>query len=305
MPIKFNPKISIVIPNWNGVHLMRQHLPHVVAAAAGAEIVVTDDASSDESVAFLQTNFPEVKIVDNKTRQGFAGNVNRGVEAARGDIVVLLNTDVRPQKGFLESLVRHFTDPVVFAVGCLEESHEPEGIVRRGRGVARWEKGFFVHARGRVDKTDTAWVSGGSGAFRRSLWQKLGGMDPLFNPFYWEDIDLCYRALKAGYRLVFEPRSVVGHFHEEGKIKREFTPAQVKRIAYRNQFIFIWKNLSDLKFWLQHILWTPWRLGQAILRGDFLFIAGFIWALARLPRVARRRLQESRYWQKSDRKIFP
>lgn len=285
------PSVSVVIPNWNGVYLMKKHLPKVIAAVAGAQIIVTDDASVDGSVEWLRKNFPKVTVVANIDRQGFAGNVNRGVARATGDIVILLNTDVEPEIGFLAPLLKHFSDKSVFAVACLEKSYERNGIVLRGRGEARWRKGLFVHSRGDVDKTDTAWVSGGSGAFRRSIWDELGGMDPLFNPFYWEDIDMSYRALKAGYRLVFEPKSVIGHFHEQGKIKSEFSSKDVKRIAYRNQFTFIWKNLSDPKELTWHILLTPARLLRALLTGDFLMIYGYTLALMRLPQIIATRLR--------------
>ncbi|EKD67165.1 MAG: Glycosyl transferase, group 2 family, partial [uncultured bacterium] len=70
--------VSIVIPNWNGVGLMKKHLPRVIAFSEGAEIIVADDASSDESVEMLRNKFPSIRVVANKKRQGFAGNVNSG-----------------------------------------------------------------------------------------------------------------------------------------------------------------------------------------------------------------------------------
>lgn len=299
-----NSSVSIVLPNWNGAYLLRKHLPFVIQAVKGAEIIVADDASSDESVKLLKSEFPKVKVVENKIRHGFAGNVNSGVAAASGEITVLLNTDVRPKKDFLVPLLSHFSDSNVFAVGCLEESHEQGKILLRGRGEARWEKGFFIHIRGEVDKSDTAWVAGGSGAFRKSMWDKLGGMDTLYSPFYWEDIDLSYRALKAGWRLVFEPKSIVAHFHEEGKIKSEFTAEDVKRIVYRNQFIFIWKNLSDFKIMLAHAFWTPVRLVQAVFRGDHPMFQGYLNALVRLPQILLARYKQSRLWWVPDEAIF-
>lgn len=300
-----NYQVSIVLPNWNGAQLLAKNLPSVIAAAEGAEIVVADDASSDESVVLLKQKFPQIKVVENKMRQGFAGNVNSGVTRATGDIVILLNTDVRPQKGFLNPLLAHFANPEVFTVGCLEESHEKKGIVKRGRGEARWERGYFIHQRGEVDKPDTAWVAGGSGAFRKSIWDELGGMDALYNPFYWEDIDLSYRARKAGWKLVFEPKSVVGHFHEEGKIKTEFTPSDIKQIAYRNQFFFIWKNLSDPRLIIEHAFWTPIKIAKSLLGGDTLMLRGYLQAMFHLPRVLISRQRAAKLWRKRDRELIP
>ena len=178
-----------MIPNWNGKHLLEKSTFNF-AAAPRAEVILADDASQDGSVALVKEKYPGVVIVENKHRKGFAGNVNSGVARATGEIVVLLNTDVRPERGFLDPLLSRFSDdPMVAGVGCLEKSHDLHGVVLRGRGIARWEKGYFIHRRGDVDSNDTAWVSGGSGAFRLSVWKKLGGMDTLYNPFYWEDID--------------------------------------------------------------------------------------------------------------------
>lgn len=274
-------KISIVIPNRNGAALLQRNLQSVLAAAKDAEIIVVDDASTDNSLQLLNKEFSSVRVIHKTRHEGFASTVNVGVSEASGEIVVLLNTDVRPQKDFLAPLVKHFDDPSVFAVGCMERSLEGKKTVLRGRGEAKWEKGFFIHWRGEVDKATTAWVAGGSGAFRKSIWEKLGGMDTVYDPFYWEDIDLSYRARKAGYRILFEHASVVVHEHEIGAIKREYSADRVKIIAYRNQFLFIWKNLSGLNMMLAHAIWTPVRLLQALLRGDVSMLVGYIWAFSR------------------------
>ena len=296
--------VSIVLPNWNGERLLEHNLPAVIRSASDAEIIVSDDASSDGSVALLRKNFPSVKVVVNAVRQGFSGNVNSGVAKATGDIVILLNTDVRPEQGFLTPLLAHFSDPKVAAVGCLEESHEKDGLVKRGRGIARWEKGFFIHSRGEVNKSDTAWVSGGSSAYRRSVWRELGGMDTVYNPFYWEDIDLSYQMLKSGYIIKFEPKSVVGHYHEEGKIKTSYTPENVKRIVYRNQFIFLWKNISDPILWMSHCFWMPVRLFQALLHGDFPMLQGYGMMLGKLMAIQKSRMRAEKYWKLRDTEIF-
>jgi GT2 family glycosyltransferase len=238
--------------------------------------------------------------VESRARRGFAGNVNSGVDAASGEIVVLLNTDVKPEKNFLKPLLAHFSDPSVFAVGSLEKSKEKGKILLRGRAIARWRKGYYIHSRGAVDKSDTAWVAGGSGAFRKSMWEQLGGMDTLYNPFYWEDIDISYRARKAGWKTLFEPKSIVRHYHEEGKIASEFSPEDVKRIAYRNQFIFIWKNVTDIKILIDHAVWTPVRLLRALLAGDIQMITGYLLALWRLPDTLGHRFLQSRLYKKRD-----
>lgn len=295
---------SIVIPNWNGAHLLSKNLPAVLAACPDCEIIVADDASTDTSLSILRKNFPNVIIVANQLQHGFSSNVNSGVARATGEVVVLLNTDVRPEKDFLAPLLAHFQNASVFGVGCLEKSYEASSIVSRGRGQAKWEKGYFIHNRGEVDRSDTAWVSGGSSAFRKDMWNRLGGMDTMFNPFYWEDIDLSYRAQKAGWTVLFEPKSVVGHFHDEGKIKTSYSAGLVKRIVYRNQFIFIWKNISNVRLCIAHAFWTPIRLLQSIVHGDIYMIQGYVWALWMIPLILKCRHRASQLWYKDDLILF-
>lgn len=296
-------KVSIVIPNWNGAKLLAAHLPKVLAAARGSEVIVVDDHSTDNSVPFLKDKFPEVRVIVKETNSGFAQTVNMGVAKAKGDVVVLLNSDVAPETGFLAALLKHFSDPMVFAVGCLEKNPETEGTVLRGRAVAHWWRGLYVHNKGETDKPDTAWASGGSSAFRKGLWDRLGGMDEIYNPFYWEDIDLSYRAMKAGFTVLFEPKAVVWHFHQKGAIKTQFEKERVDQIAFRNQFIFIWKNLTDADIWLAHILWTPVRITQQLVSGKTALLVGFMMALGKLPPIFRSRRILRVLWKKKDRDI--
>jgi len=289
MENKVSLSVSIVIPNWNGIELLKKHLPTVIKNSDGARIIIVDDHSTDDSVSYLERNFSDILVVRKDRHEGFASTVNAGVQEANTDIVVLLNTDIEPEKGFLQPLLSHFSDPDVFAVGCMDKSMENGKVVLRGRGIGWWEKGFYIHKRGEVDKTDTAWVSGGSGAFRRSMWNELGGMDTFFNPFYWEDIDLSYRAVKKGYTILFEPKSIVQHYHEEGNIKKEFTKKEVDRIAFRNQFFFIWKH-APLFHLILGFIWFPIRLFKDTLGKDKSMMCGFFQATRFFPYICMHRL---------------
>jgi GT2 family glycosyltransferase len=296
-----SPSISVVIPNWNGEELLRKNLPIVLAASPPAtEIIVVDDGSKDRSVEFVRSNYPNVIVITKPKSQGFATAVNAGVKRATSDIVYLMNTDVAPQDGYLAPVIPHFQNHRIFAVGSLEKSLEGNSIILRGRGLSQWRRGFFIHKRGEVNKLTTAWVAGGSGAFRRSVWLSLGGMDTIYSPFYWEDIDLSYRAMKAGYSLIFESKSVVLHAHEQGAITKHFSSWKIREIAYRNQLIFHWKNISDSGIIFSHLLWLPIRLVQAVFHLDTAMIIGFLAALMRIPHIGVRRLQALRYWKISD-----
>lgn len=284
--------ISIIIPNWNGKKLLEKNLPAVLSAGVD-EVIVSDDGSTDKSVEFLKKNFPQVKVVEHR-RLGFAGNCSQGVKAAEGEIVVLLNTDVIPEKDFLKPLKGSFKDPKVFAVS-FNEINDPKLSWTKGE----FERGFIIHKSqkkdGRVHRT--FWASGGSGAFRKKMWEELGGMDELFNPFYWEDLDLCYRAQKRGWKVLWEPKSKVHHKHE-GIIGKNFSRKYINLIWERNQLIFIWKNLTDCRLFLRHIVSLFYRLRRPG------YIKVILAALLKAPLIISKRIKEKREAVLSDQEIF-
>jgi GT2 family glycosyltransferase len=238
---------SIVIPTWNGRRLLEKNLDSVLVTGAD-EVVVVENGSSDGSLEYLQERrkrFKSLKVVSLAKNLGFGRGCNLGVEKTRGEIVVLLNNDVVPEGNFLEPLKKDFADPQVFAVSCCEPQWSWAKV--------EWRDGFLRHSVGqKTAKThDSFWASGGSAAFRKSIWAELGGFDPLYAPFYWEDVDLCYRARKRGYKILWEPKSVVYHQHE-GTIGVKFSKSYVDLIKQRNELLFIWKNITNKKRFAEH-----------------------------------------------------
>lgn len=161
-----------------------------------------------------------------------------------------------------------------------------------------------MHRKGDVGEKNTLWVSGGAGMFRKKIWETLGGLDLLYNPFYWEDIDLSYRAVKRGYKIAFEDKSVVIHTHSEGSIQNIYSPAEIKTIAYRNQFFFVWLNITDLDFLFKHFIFIPFHLIKALISFDFPLIKGFFLAILKLPHVLSHRLKNQKKNTLSDKEVF-
>jgi GT2 family glycosyltransferase len=285
-------KISVVLPNYNGLNLLKKNFSVLVEILRKEsyqyELIVVDDASDDSSAEWLRDWILEndennIKIIVNSKNHGFSYTANRGAQVSSGDYIVFLNTDVVPKNNFIKNSLNHFKDSTVFAVGFMDESREDDSVILRGRAIGWWSKGLYFHKRASVDSNDTAWVSAGSGIFRRSMFEELHGFDEIFDPFYWEDIDLSYRAKMKGYKLIFEPRSIVVHEHQKGAILIKYSRSEIKKISYRNQFLFVWKNVS-LSQLTAHIVWLPYHIGKAILRKDREFIKGFLWATARFIR---------------------
>lgn len=283
-------KFSIIIPNWNGLELLKKNLGKVLAVEAD-EVIVSDDESKDGSLEYLREKFPKIKLVSHR-RLGFAGNVNRGVEAAKNEIVILLNLDVVPHKDLLKPLKEDFQDPTVFAVS-FNEINSPKLSWTKGYFL----KGYIIHSAGRKTKTfhQTFWVSGGSGAFRKSMWDRLRGFDENFK-FYWEDVDVCYRAQKRGWKCLWDPRAEVVHKHESTfkKLRKSY----VSLIQERNQLLFIWKNLTDSKLLPKHIAGIFYRLRNPG------YLKVVLAALLKLPSIIPKRLKEQEETIISDRKIL-
>ncbi len=307
--------ISIVIPNFNGEKLLKKNLPRVLAVfkrykKGKTQVIVSDDASKDNSVEYLvelAKKEETLLVLQNNTgkNKGFSGNVDKGVTVATGEIIILLNTDVVPHEDFLEPLLQPFQDKDVFAVGCMDESVEDGKIVLRGRGVGKWRRGFLMHKAGDLDASNqTLWASCGSGAFRKSMWDTVGGLNNVYNPFYWEDIDLSYKAQKMGYRVLFEKRSIVTHAHEEGAIKKNYSSFNVTKTAYRNQFFFTWLNATDTIIFVQHFFFLPYFLIRSFVKGDRAFLIGFWNALIMLPKVLQERKKIQKLVKKSDREVI-
>ncbi|MGA2599226.1 MAG: glycosyltransferase [Bryobacteraceae bacterium] len=250
---------SVVIPNWNGSGLLQKYLPHVIAAMNGNpanEIIVVENGSTDDSARVLRDQFPSVRVVQLQTNLGFGGGSNAGFRAAKNDIVVLLNSDMRPAPGFLAPLLAGFTDDKVFAVSCQIFFSDPARIREEtGLTQAWWENGT-LRVRHRDDPTITGlypcfYGGGGSCAFDRRKFLELGGFDEILAPFYLEDTDLGYQAWKRGWKVLYQPQSVVYHEHR-GTIGKRFKKADIDLVIQKNILLFCWKNIHEWRRVLQH-----------------------------------------------------
>lgn len=301
--------ITIVLPNYNGRELLEKNLPKVLKATkkwgGQFEIIIVDDGSKDNSVAFLRKNYPQVRLIIHKKNQRFGVACNNGIKAAKGEIVILLNTDVVPQGNFLEPLLDNFKDDKVFAVGCKEKSKNERGeVIFSGRALGFFKKGFLVHRRAKDQrKKNSLWSASGSAAYRKKIWQILGGFDPLFKPAYGEDLDLSYRALKSGFKVLFEPNAQVFHQHETTN-KEALGERVIKIAAFKNQILFVWKNITDYDLLLSHFLWLPYHLVFSTISSGGLFLIGFFKACWQISDVIKSRKKAKELFKFSDREIL-
>ncbi len=296
------PDVSIVIPNFNGESLLPACLQAVTAAVSCYrgrwEIIVVDDASEDSSVNLIVSQFPHVKLVRHPVNRGFAEAVTTGIQAATTEIVILLNTDARPDQFFISPLVRWFVLDDIFSVSPLiygDEGGKPGRVslnwLQLSRGDLReraWDLQPIEAAVNSGKVVNSLYASGGSVALRKAMFLQLNGFLDLFKPFYSEDQDLGTRAWRRGWRTVLEPGSKLVHYHG-GTIKQLFTDKHIKMIQQRNRLLFIWLHASPLNLSLYFIPKTLLRLLVRTLQLDSVYLGGLLLAVGRLPEVIRLR----------------
>lgn len=289
--------ISIVIPNFNGRLLLDKNLPLILKAREKRtnnirEIIIVDDASTDDSISFLKEKFArKIKVIKQSENHGFAYTVNNGVKECEGDLICLINSDVEVSQNFLECISDDFKDKQVFAVSLHEKGF--------GYAKGKFKNGFIVHeGMPEIKKTsESFWASGGSAVFRRDLWNDMKGMDSELMPFYFEDLDLSYRAQKRGYKILWDPKANVVHNHES--TYKKLNQNYVRRIKERNYLLFNWKNLTSGSLVRKHIIAL---FKKIIIHPGYLIV--FLMAVLKLNTVIGRRKIEMKEAIVSDEAIF-
>lgn len=309
------PSISVVIPTYNGRALLEKHLPDVFSVLQrGDEVIVVDDASTDATVAWCkemalsaERDFGIVLIVTSHAQnKRFAAAVNTGVSMARHPYVFLLNNDVSPITANIKALLlSHFeSDATLFAVGCAEITSLEKNAALTGRGTGDFRRGLLVHwFDTNQNSPNTLWTSGGSMLFDRQKFEALGGMDTLFYPAYEEDRDLSYRAVKHGWSLRFEPKAVVLHQHESTN-SSVFGRRRMEEMSWKNQYLLVWKNITDTSLLHQHLLWLPYHLTISSFRTKGVAFNGFLRAIGQLTEALRQRETVKKLWQRSDKEVL-
>lgn len=287
-------KIDILVLNYNGKQLLERFLPSVIASAGNSKhecaVLLVDNLSSDGSTEFVRGKFPQVKVAVS-TKNEVLCSYNDVIRGLDSDVVVLLNNDIETGKDFVDYLAEHFRDPDVAFVA--PRILNLDNTFNGGKSYLEFRMGIIKNA---VDfnnpETPGQTHSISTGAFRREDFLYFGGFDRLYLPGIWEEVDLCFRALRSGKKGIYEPRSIIWH-QESTTFNREFGVKRKLALAHRNMFLFLWKNVRDANLLLQHCLLLLPRILFCFLSGKFEFVKGFLFALRRLPVVLRKRRQET------------
>ena len=236
------PSISIVIPNYNGSKIIVETINFAINSLQSShiedyEIIVSDDASTDDSIAVIEANFNYVIVVKTHWNTGFAGNVNRGISISNKELILLLNTDVHLTEGYFTSLIPLFVNKKVFGVmGAIKDRktlENQDGAKYPGLILYNIESNKNIMSEKQV--LPTFFLSGANALIRTDYLKKMGGLCELFNPYYSEDVELGIRAWRIGWELYFQPNAIC--FHETSSTIKKLNSQKVKLIAKRNKYI--------------------------------------------------------------------
>jgi GT2 family glycosyltransferase len=298
------PPASIIIPNWNGA----AHLPTCLGAlraqaVAGVEVIVADNASTDDSRGLLARDYPEVKLIALERNQGFTGACNAGLRAAQGEVLILLNNDTEAGPGWLQAVLDAFARyPEAGSIASKMLLFDRRTILHAAGDFFRVDgtpgnRGVWQEDRGQYAEGPVFSANGGSAAYRRAMLDDVGLLDDAFY-FSLEDVDLGWRAQLRGWPCIYVPNAVMYH-------KLSATGGGVTHSYYNGRnFLYVlakdvpgdlwrryWPRMLAAQLRITAYAVRAWRGREARAR-----LRGQLAGLLALPRLlaARRRTQSTR-----------
>jgi GT2 family glycosyltransferase len=284
-------RVAVVILNWNGRKYLEKFLPFLVKYSSGdADIIVADNASTDDSVDFLQKNYPELRVIRNPRNLGFAGGYNEALKQVESEYYILLNTDIEVTEGWISPVITLMdADPLIGACQPKIRAYDNrEKFEYAGAAGGFIDTYGYPFCRGRMfttieedhgqydDPAEIFWATGACMFVRAELYHRLGGLDADFFA-HMEEIDFCWRLKNEGYRVMYCPASTVYHIGGGTLPKISWRKTYYN---FRNNFLLLYKNLPDNKvfpvFAVRFIL-------DGVAAMKFLVTAGFqdFWAVSR------------------------
>ncbi len=302
-------RVAVVILNWNGRRYLEKFLPMLVRHSQGdAEIVVADNASTDDSVQFLKTHYPEIRIIRNPSNGGFALGYNLALRQVDAEYYILLNSDIEVTENWIKPIISLMdSDHEIAACQPKIRSYlEPKKFEYAGAAGGFIDKYGYPFCRGRIflsieedlgqydDQIEIFWATGACMFVRAKLFHAFGGLDEDFFA-HMEEIDFCWRLQNAGFKIMYCPNSTV--FHIGGGTLPKISWRKTF-LNFRNNFYLLYKNLPEDRlirvFTIRLIL-------DSIAAIKFLIQAGFkdFWAVSKAHTSFYRNLQRTKSKRKS------
>jgi GT2 family glycosyltransferase len=250
-------ELAIVILNYNTCHLLNTYLPSVVKYSEGHRIIFVDNASKDDSVNFVQENYPQIEVIQLEENFGFTGGYNRALKQIDAKYYCLLNTDVEVTQGWIEPIINLMQSDEKIAV-CqpkllsYTEKNKFEYAGAAGGFIDYLGYPFCVgrifdkieEDKGQYDQIrEIFWASGAAFFIKSELYHQLGGLDENYFAHF-EEIDLCWRLKNEGYKIYCNPNSIV--YHLGGGTLNKTSPFKTY-LNFRNSLLTLYKNLPQNK----------------------------------------------------------
>ncbi len=282
-------KLAVVILNWNGKDYLEQFLPYVLKYSPDyAEIIVADNNSTDDSVAFLQQHFPQVRLIKNNENGGFSKGYNDALAQVESEYYVLLNSDVEVSPNWVEPVV-NFMDAHADIAVCqpkILSYHEKHMFEYAGAAGGYIDALGYPFCRGRIfqsleedkgqynDAKEVFWASGSCMFVRSKVYHELGGLDEAFFA-HMEEIDFCWRAKNKGYKIYCYPESKI--YHIGGGTLHKSNPRKTF-LNFRNNLSLLYKNLPANRLWYV-LLWRILLDTVAVIEFTLVGHAADAWAV--------------------------
>jgi GT2 family glycosyltransferase len=268
--------ISVVLPNYNGKHLMELFIPSVLAALQTSQIdyefIVVDDCSTDHSVEFIQQAYPAIILLVNEQNAGFSYTCNQGIRKATKELVFLLNSDVRLTPDYFEAQFSYFDLENTFGVMGRIMNFDEKKIEDAARFPsykgAKFKANTFYYLENEDSPTLTCYLSGANALVDRQKLRLLNGFNEIYSPFYFEDFDLGLRAWEMGWLLYYEHQSIC--YHQVSSSTNKVNKSNFVKVTYnRNSFILQYIHLNGPKrfFWLVQLFTIT--LAGHLIKGEF------------------------------------
>lgn len=291
------PKVAVVILNWNGKNYLEKFLPSVMASSyPNLQVIIGDNASTDDSVKFVEEHYPSIRIISNEKNLGFAGGYNQVLSSVEADYFVLLNSDVEVSENWLEPVIKLMeSDELIVAAQPKILSYRDKGRFEYAGAAGGFiDRYGYAFCRGRIfdaleeDKgqydqpTEIFWASGAAFFVRSQAWHQSGGLDADFFA-HMEEIDLCWRLKNQGNKIMYCPDSKV--FHIGGGTLNAESPYKTY-LNFRNNLVMLQKNLPPgkafriifIRFWLdllsmiKYLLQGSLQNAMAVSKAHFHFL---------------------------------
>lgn len=291
------PSVAVVILNWNGIELLKRFLPSIVKSQyPNLQVIVGDNSSTDDSVNYIKTNFPQIRIIQNDQNYGFAEGYNRVLAQVEADYLVLLNSDVEVPENWILPVIEAMEadENIAAAQPKIKWQQDKTKFEYAGAAGGLLDINSFPFCRGRIfdelevdlgqynDPKEIFWASGAAFFIRQKHWQLSGGLDPAFFA-HMEEIDLCWRLKNMGYKIVYCPDAEI--YHVGGGTLDAGNPYKVF-LNFRNNLLIMQKNLPygeavvaisvrmciDFVAWLQFLIKGKPSFSAAISKAHFQFL---------------------------------